>query len=248
MARELCEGFLLRHPGEPLVVAALAYALAASNDESYQQLLDYKNLVYATPIALPAAYKSIVQFNAELANIVTEDSSLTSEPLNKATTGGSQTGELDLQPQALAQLETAIRTAVTAYCENLNEAGLAHHQALSRAGNDYGVRAWGTVLASGGRQTPHIHPTAWISGVYYVAVPEDLTDNSGAIQFGLPPERAGITNKLPENFQVETIKPEEGLLVLFPSYMYHQTLPFESSEARISIAFDALPFPAMAVF
>lgn len=248
LARELCEGFLLRHPGEPLVVAALAYALAASNDESYQQLLDYQNLVYAKPIALPAAYKSIAQFNAELANIVTEESSLTSEPLNKATTGGSQTGELNLQPQALAELETAIRTAVTTYCENLNEAGLAHHQALSRAGDEYGVRAWGTVLASGGRQTPHMHPTAWISGVYYVAVPDDLTDQRGAIQFGLPPERAGITNKLPENFQVETITPEEGLLVLFPSYMYHQTLPFESSEARISIAFDALPFPAMAVF
>lgn len=248
LARELCEGFLLRHPGEPLVVAALAYALAATNDESYQQLLDYQNLVHATPITLPDTYTSIAQFNAELTNVITEDPSLTLEPLNKATTGGSQTGELNLQPQALAQLETGIRKAVSAYCEHLNDAGLAHHQALSRADADYGVRAWGTVLASGGRQTPHIHPTAWISGVYYAAVPKDLTDKGGAIQFGLPPERAGITNKLPEDFQLKTIKPEEGLLVLFPSYMYHQTLPFESSEARISIAFDALPFPAMAVF
>ena len=29
-------------------------------------------------------------------------------------------------------------------------------------------------------------------------------------------------------------------MVLFPSYFYHRTLPFESDEVRISIAFDVL--------
>jgi hypothetical protein len=30
-------------------------------------------------------------------------------------------------------------------------------------------------------------------------------------------------------------------LVLFPSYFYHQTIPFESPQQRICIAFDAVP-------
>ena len=40
---------------------------------------------------------------------------------------------------------------------------------------------------------------------------------------------------------VETIRPEEGMLVLFPSYFYHRTIPFESAQQRICIAFDAIP-------
>ena len=33
----------------------------------------------------------------------------------------------------------------------------------------------------------------------------------------------------------------EGRVVLFPSYFYHRTIPFESDEQRISIAFDLMP-------
>ncbi|MCW5581951.1 MAG: hypothetical protein KIS72_11480 [Luteimonas sp.] len=38
-----------------------------------------------------------------------------------------------------------------------------------------------------------------------------------------------------------TIRPEEGTMLLFPSYFYHRTLPFEDESPRISIAFDVLP-------
>ena len=30
-------------------------------------------------------------------------------------------------------------------------------------------------------------------------------------------------------------------MLLFPSYLYHHTIPFESAGTRISIAFDVLP-------
>ena len=35
-------------------------------------------------------------------------------------------------------------------------------------------------------------------------------------------------------------RPEEGLIVLFPSFFFHRTIPFESAEERISVAFDVL--------
>ena len=41
--------------------------------------------------------------------------------------------------------------------------------------------------------------------------------------------------------QVRAIKPEEGLMLLFPAYFYHGTVPFESAQRRISIAFDVVP-------
>ncbi len=40
---------------------------------------------------------------------------------------------------------------------------------------------------------------------------------------------------------MRTFQPEEGLMLLFPSYFYHRTVPFEAAEERISISFDVKP-------
>ena len=37
------------------------------------------------------------------------------------------------------------------------------------------------------------------------------------------------------------VKPQGGKLVLFPSYMWHGTVPFHSSQSRTTLAFDAVP-------
>jgi hypothetical protein len=41
--------------------------------------------------------------------------------------------------------------------------------------------------------------------------------------------------------EVRAVQPEEGMMILFPSYFYHRTVPFETGETRISIAFDVMP-------
>jgi hypothetical protein len=37
------------------------------------------------------------------------------------------------------------------------------------------------------------------------------------------------------------IRPRPGRLVLFPSYMWHGTVPFTTAERRMTIAFDIVP-------
>jgi hypothetical protein len=37
------------------------------------------------------------------------------------------------------------------------------------------------------------------------------------------------------------VQPRVGTLVLFPSYMWHGTVPFRSTQARTTIAFDVVP-------
>ena len=97
------------------------------------------------------------------------------------------------------------------------------------------------MMRSGGHQLAHIHPLGWMSGVYYAALPPQVADDdpaqAGWIRFGRP----GALLADLDGLNCHTIRPQEGLLVLFPSYLYHHTIPFESSERRISIAFDALP-------
>ena len=74
-----------------------------------------------------------------------------------------------------------------------------------------------------------------LSGVYYALLPEE--GEPGAIEFGRPkpPFSAGFT---PE---VALIRPQAGLLVLFPSFFWHRTLPFAGGGKRVSIAFDLIP-------
>jgi uncharacterized protein (TIGR02466 family) len=99
------------------------------------------------------------------------------------------------------------------------------------------VHAWAVVLERCGYQSPHIHPTAWLSGVYYPKLPaivKQSDSEQGWIEFGAPPPEFILQPPLP----TRRIKPEEGRLVLFPSYFYHRTVPCESDELRISIAFD----------
>ena len=60
---------------------------------------------------------------------------------------------------------------------------------------------------------------------------------AGWIAFGRPPAHFHL-DAAPK---VTPVRPEEGLMLLFPSYLYHHTIPFDSAGARISIAFDVLP-------
>jgi hypothetical protein len=56
------------------------------------------------------------------------------------------------------------------------------------------------------------------------------------LSFGAP----GILT--PPSLRAElSVRPEVGLLVLFPSYFWHGTLPFHSEQPRLTVAFDAVP-------
>lgn len=107
----------------------------------------------------------------------------------------------------------------------------------------YGIQAegWINVLGKGGLNTPHDHP-AWVwSGCYYVSVPEIDHELSGNIEFfdsrtnvrTLTVEGAAcFTSKF-------TMKPRNGMLLIFPSYLRHWVYPNDSEYDRVTIAFNA---------
>jgi len=45
--------------------------------------------------------------------------------------------------------------------------------------------------------------------------------------------------------ELKLYQPKEGLMILFPSYLFHRTVPIETTEQRISIAFDVLAADSM---
>jgi hypothetical protein len=85
----------------------------------------------------------------------------------------------------------------------------------------------------------HLHPQGWISSCYYVTVPEVAKDQSakqGWIKFGEPELDVALQNPIRR-----AVHPVPGRLVLFPSYMWHGTIPFQDAALRTTIAFDAVP-------
>jgi uncharacterized protein (TIGR02466 family) len=138
----------------------------------------------------------------------------------------------------MAALAQAIESAVLQYLQELPQDS-AHPFAAHRPAR-WRLSAWAVVMEGQGYQVPHIHPQAWLSGVYYARVPPGIaaaaTDHAGWIEFGEPLPEFRCTRR-PD---LRLIRPEEGLMLLFPSYFYHRTLPFHASETRISFAFDII--------
>ena len=99
--------------------------------------------------------------------------------------------------------------------------------------------SWSSRLRDCGFHTNHVHPKGWISSAYYIAVPdavEDAAAKQGWIKFGEPAFDARFKDPVRR-----AVKPAPGTLVLFPSYMWHGTVPFHSESARTTIAFDVVP-------
>jgi tetratricopeptide (TPR) repeat protein len=95
--------------------------------------------------------------------------------------------------------------------------------------------SWSVVLRASGHHVAHIHPGGCISGVFYVAVPPlDGPGNPGCLEIGRP----GLDVPLPASPKLRLIRPIPGRLVLFPSYLWHGTRPFDGPGERITVAFD----------
>lgn len=97
------------------------------------------------------------------------------------------------------------------------------------------------VLRDRGSNGEHIHNLGHVSAVYYVAVPDDVTqsgDERGALSLG-GCER--VTGGHAACWGKRLIKPVPGRLVLFPSHIFHDVVPSGTAEARISVAADMTP-------
>ena len=99
--------------------------------------------------------------------------------------------------------------------------------------------SWYVRLRRGGFVDRHIHEVGWISGAVYLVLPKDKQDPlEGCFEYGLHGDNYP---KKHDDFPVGIASPSVGDIVLFPSSLFHRTIPFNSNEERICIAFDLKP-------
>lgn len=112
----------------------------------------------------------------------------------------------------------------------------------------WSVQAWPNVNRFGDYHNLHNHPHSWLSGTYYVAVPEgreagsrsDLDPN--AISFFDPRPQANMT-AIRGDGQVDPehrVLPRGGDLLVWPAFLHHLVHPNLAQEARISVSFNVV--------
>lgn len=203
------------------------------------EIFDYDRLLRSKRLGEVPGYPSLAAFNTALADQVGRHPSLMADRPGRTTRHGQQTGDLFAEPSGpVGQLDELIREAVAGY---FAAEAVTGHAFGPRRPARWHIYGWATVLNSGGYQAPHNHPSGVLSGVYYVKLPEGIAADDGStegfLEFGRPNEEFG--SEPPANLRL--VRPEEGLMVLFPSRFWHRTIAYFSDENRISIAFDVTP-------
>ena len=239
-ALALCEKGLAAAPGDKTCLAMMGIAWRMMGDERDDWLNGYDRFVRVFDLEPPDGFSSMADFNAELAAQLERLHPSTREYLTQSLRRGTQTSDhlFGTGQELVDRLQTRLAESVARYVEELPED--ESHPFLSCNSGDFRFSgSWSSRLIADGFHVNHLHPDGWISSCYYVAVPDavkDEADRPGWIKFGEPSFDVGLAQPIRR-----AVQPVPGRLVLFPSHMWHGTIPFRNDAARMTIAFDAVP-------
>ncbi|MEM1261096.1 MAG: putative 2OG-Fe(II) oxygenase [Pseudomonadota bacterium] len=229
---------------EPLNQHWLAFeatAIRLTDPGRYAELLNHGALVRAMELPIPDGFRDIDAFNAALLDELDKQRPFVRRPLGQSLRGGNQTSVdlLHMQTPAVQAYLQALRAPVAQYLAELDVAP-THPLALQR-GSDFRIaECWSVELQAHGFHVSHVHPRGWLSSAYYVAVPpvdpEAAERHEGWLRVGEPPIKTE-----PPLGPDQYIEPKPGRLVLFPSFVWHGTVPFRSESRRVTAPFDIVP-------
>jgi Flp pilus assembly protein TadD len=230
---------LERAPHDQSLLGWAATAARLTGDPLHGSLYDYDALVGVYEIDAPKGWATLEAYLADLASALNALHLYQQHPSTQSLRHGAQTfhkltGSSHPAIQAFFQ---AIDAPVRTHMDRLGRGADPHR---SRNTGDYGVEgAWSVRLRPGGFHKDHFHSQGWLSSAFYVETPDvalDREDREGWLRFGQPPI-ATVPPLLADHY----VRPKPGRLALFPSYMWHGTVPFTTDEKRLTIAFDLVP-------
>jgi tetratricopeptide (TPR) repeat protein len=239
-AAAFCERSIAMQPHDQVALAVMGTAWRLMADERDETLNGYDSLIRIFDLEPPDGFSDMESFNGELNAWLDRIHPTTREYLEQSLRNGTQTADklFGLGHDLVERLQRRIHEAVGRYIADMKADG--RHPLLSRRARDFDYTgSWSSRLRDCGFHTNHIHPEGWISSCYYVALPravEDTQSRQGWIKFGEPALDVALKDPIRR-----AIQPRPGRLVLFPSYMWHGTIPFHDSEPRTTIAFDVVP-------
>lgn len=223
---------------QPLLNAEVT-AARQLGEPLYGQRCDYAAIVGDYEIERPPGWSTLSAYLQDLARALRSLHSAARHPSDQSLQGGQQTtfrltGAHD---PAIGAFFAVIEAPLQAYMTRLGPG-----EDPLRARNTGAFRiagAWSVLLRAGDFHRDHIHAQGWLSSAFYVETPKAVLAEGrrdGWLRFGQPPfpTEPGLAAD-------HHVQPQPGKLVLFPSYVWHGTQPFDTQEERLTIAFDVVP-------
>lgn len=150
--------------------------------------------------------------------------------------GNQSSGNIFLtENKTIEKLKTIILKEIEYYKKSFNHSASGYIRSWPKNFELYG---WVVNISKGGSLSSHIHKEGWMSGSLYFEIPKKILPNDGNIVFSM------TGSHYPSNgydFKEQVVETTKGGMVLFPSSLFHHTIPFESNEERMTIAFDVKP-------
>ncbi len=233
LARRHAEAALCLKARDPRALSDLVLALVEVGDTAGAlRLMDLDDLVRVYDIATPKGFDSVEAFNQAL--VAAFDARATALSTTAPTlVGGVRAPDTFAFDAAIAAaLNTTIRAVLARYLADIKAP--ANHPVRLGQPAVMDIVSWTNAMPAGAFERPHIHDAAWISGVFYPEMPPGLKGPAGALVLGAHPKARSRAFPHPHL----TLSPRPGQIVLFPAYVYHQTIPFEGPGRRVSVAFD----------
>ncbi len=238
-AEAICERLCAAFPTNQHAIAMRATAWRLLDDPRYRELYDYDAFVAARTLDTPPGWPNLEAYITDVAAALKSVHAFREHPFNQSLRHGSQAADiLQHEHPALQALPQALDGPIRAHLKQL---GRGSDPVRARNTGGYAFQGmWSVKLRSSGFHIDHVHPQGWLSSACYVETVKG-DGHEGWIKFGQP----GLNTKPPlqaEHF----VEPKPGMLVLFPSYMWHGTVPFGPDDqgreqSRLTFAFDLVP-------
>lgn len=195
----------------------------------------HTQLAFATPV-IGYVWADAAEMNETLAALILQTEQNQSGMEGRSNVGGwhSPTDVFGWDSPAVGALKDKVEKLLGPVLQNL-------FADLPDTVVSYKIDGWANVLREGQYNTIHNHPSCFWSGIYYVNIgaPDPERRMSGDLEFVDPRSGANMTS--PVGSVIDRglrVRPQNGLMVMFPSWLKHFVHPYFGPGERISVAFN----------
>jgi tetratricopeptide (TPR) repeat protein len=238
-AQALLTSLVKRFPVDQGLWALYATALRyTDNATAYSSLVDYDTVIQVRKVTCQQDYATLEDFLDVIRQSLLGLHITKQHPVEQSMLHGTQTLDdlFSRREPAIQQLRTALSEQLTPLIAALPKQ--TDHPLYGRNTEGFSFsNSWSVRLWRDGFHKNHFHSQGWLSSAFYLTVPREVAQGGeGWIKFGEPGFRA--REPLEADYWV---KPIEGALVVFPSYLWHGTEPLHTASERMTVGYDVLP-------
>lgn len=240
-ALEFAEEMVTRGVTHARVLGIRPLALAKLNrTEAAREAFGFDKYLHQATLPPPPGWETIEAFNEALAAELLGHPGIRYERYGVASAHTWRIDEPCLaRSKMVPLLQRLLQNEVETYVSQLTDNGDAW---LKRRKPSGFLHHWSVITDGDGFEEWHVHQNGWVSGAYYVAVPDFIARGDGpggCVAFGLPEGIVG--DDAHRAFGTRLFRPYSGLAMMFPSHAFHRTYPHRGDKRRICLAFDIAP-------